>query len=104
MYTYSFSTFVTVTDLDVLPLCKFKPLYALPRIVKQYQGVNQVHASKVYPKDDTWLHTRHKPDKCNNEINKNVCESVIEIYSLVSMHANFPASLHVVAHFLNVMT
>ena len=62
-----------VIELEVLPSCEFKPAYAQPRKVKKYEGVYQVHESKVYPKDDTWFHMWHKAEKGNAEISKEVC-------------------------------
>ena len=64
----------SVTELDVLPPCEFRPAYAQKRRVKKYNGVYQVHESKIYPKDETWFHNWHKRDKGNPEIGKDVSE------------------------------
>ncbi len=66
----------TVSDLDVLPLCDFKALYAYPHRVKAYTGVNHVKGSYVYPKDDTWFKNWHQNDKGNAVIEKKVCVGV----------------------------
>ena len=62
-----------VTELDVLPSCEFKPgTYAQPRKVEKYAGVYEVYQSNIYPKEETWFHTKHIPDKVNTEINTEV--------------------------------
>ena len=70
-HTHTHNT-CTVTDIDVLPLCDFKPAYAQKRRVKKYNGVYQVHESRVYPKDETWFHNWHKKNNGNPEISKEV--------------------------------
>ncbi len=66
-----------VSELDVLPQCEYKSLFAYPRRVKAYTGVNQVKGSYVYPKDDTWFNNWHKKDKGNSVIEKEVCDCVL---------------------------